>query len=259
MIVASRLGPQVGRLGVVRIPRGVPVTGEDPRPSDILDGMSYSPTLRWGDHSPGDVSEARGRLLDAAQRCLAGQEYHRVTMEAIAAEAKISRATLYRYFASRDEVLSGVVLREAARHLARILPRLEGEADLGAAILEMIHLTLKAAKRDPQIAIMFSSDESRYAGGILSESSVELFEMVADLLGRLDARHSGQLRQDVTVDDASEWVLRALLSLLTVRGPKRRSHAALDSYLRRFLLPALLADPADRSLGSGLADPVRTC
>ena len=71
--------------------------------------MSSSSTLRWGDRSPGDVREARDRVLDAAERCLADDGYQRVTMEAIAAEAKISRATLYRYFEDKESLFGAVV------------------------------------------------------------------------------------------------------------------------------------------------------
>jgi hypothetical protein len=44
------------------------------------------------------------------------------------------------------------------------------------------------------------------------------------------------------IDDATEWILRCILSLLTVGGPKRRSRDGLDTYLRRFLLPPIIAD-----------------
>jgi len=204
--------------------------------------MSSSSVLRWGDQSPGDVREARGRVLDAAQRCLADDGYQRVTMEAIAAEAKISRATLYRYFSSRDEVLSGVVVRDAERYLERIQPRVEAVPDLGPAILEFIASTLKAARRDPSIALMFTSDDTLDTGGILAESSVELFEMVTDFFRPLFEQRADQLRVGVSVEDASEWILRTLLSLLTVRGPKRRSSSALDAYLSSYLLPVIVAD-----------------
>ena len=107
--------------------------------------MSSSSKLRWGDRSPGDVREARDRVLDAAERCLADDGYQRVTMEAIAAEAKISRATLYRYFSSRDEVLSGVVVRDSERYLERIRPRVEAEPDLGSAVLEFIRSTTQSS------------------------------------------------------------------------------------------------------------------
>lgn len=202
--------------------------------------MTSSSTLRWGEDSPGDVREARDRVLDAAERCLADAGYQRVTMEAIATEAKISRATLYRYFSSRDEVLSGVVVRDSERYLERIRPRVEAEPDLGSAVLEFIRSTLKAARRDPSIALIFNSDDTLHTGGILAESSVELFEMVTDFFRPLFERWAGQVRSGVSVEDASEWILRNLLGLLTVRGPRRRSSGALDAYLSRYLLPVIV-------------------
>ncbi len=205
--------------------------------------MDSSPRLRWGAQSPSGVQEARGRVLDAAQSCLSKLGYAKITMEAIAVEANISRATLYRYFSSRDEVLSGVVIREAERFFDRLRPRINAEPDLGSAILEFVQVTLRAARRDPNMAIMFNSDEGLNASGILAESSVELFEMVTELFRPLFEQHALSVQSSVSVEDASEWILRTVLSLLTVRGPMRRSKAALDSYLSRLLLPAIVTEP----------------
>lgn len=44
----------------------------------------------------------------------------------------------------------------------------------------------------------------------------------------------------MSVDDAAEWILRVILSLISVRGPRQRSPDGLDAFLRRFLLPSLL-------------------
>ncbi len=204
--------------------------------------MSSSPTLRWGDDSPSDVREARGRVLEAARRCLAEGGYERVTMEAIASEANISRATLYRYFSSRDEVLSGVVVRDAERYLERIRSEVESQPDLGSAILEFVQVTLKTASRDPNMARIFSSDDGLHAGGILTESSVELFELVAEFFRPLFEARGAEVREGISPEEASEWILRAILSLLTVKGPKRRSRSALDAYLTRYLLPAMVRE-----------------
>ena len=64
--------------------------------------------------------------------------------------------------------------------------------------------------------------------------------MVADFFRPLFDRWADQVRSGVSVEDASEWILRSLLGLLTVRGPKRRSSGALDAYLSRFLLPVIV-------------------
>ena len=67
---------------------------------------------------------ARDRLLDAAETCLQGKGLSGTTMEDIARHAGVSRATVYRYFASRESVVSGVIVRAAERYLHRTSGRI---------------------------------------------------------------------------------------------------------------------------------------
>ena len=54
------------------------------------------------------------------------------------------------------------------------------------------------------------------------------------------AQQRGLLRTDLDVDELSEWVLRCLLSLLTVEGPRHHSAADERELLAMFLAPALV-------------------
>ena len=67
--------------------------------------------MRWGTASPGDPGTARDLLLDAAEACFESSGIGGTTMDDIAKRARVSRATVYRYFAGRDAVVSGVILR----------------------------------------------------------------------------------------------------------------------------------------------------
>jgi len=207
--------------------------------------VTSSASLRWGAQSPDGVREARERILDGAEACLAREGYSRVTMEAVAADAKISRATLYRYFSDRDEVFSGVVIRSTARYLDRVRFRVESQPDLGAAIIEYVRLSLSAAERDPMIAALFTGDERRGAGGVIAESSIAVFEMATEFFRPLFTMHAAQVRPETTVEDAGEWITRVVLSLVSVAGPKRRSGLALDKYLTCYLVPAIVVAPPD--------------
>lgn len=202
-----------------------------------------SATLRWGDQAPNDPQLARDRLLDAAEECFGRFGIAKTTVGDIAKEARVSRATVYRYFAGRDAVVSGVILRETARYLNRIRARVDSQPDLGAAIIEFVEVTVRAARRDETVGLLFKGDEALYAGGIIEGTSVALFEMVEEFLESVFASRRDELLPDLRTDDASEWVLRTILSLLTVSGPKRRSQAGQQAYLRRFLLPVLLRQP----------------
>ncbi len=53
----------------------------------------------------GQVSEARTRLLATATRIFYAEGLHSVGIDRIVAEAKVTRATLYRHFASKDELV----------------------------------------------------------------------------------------------------------------------------------------------------------
>ena len=87
-------------------------------------------SLRRGDATPGRNRDmARDRLLDAAETCLQGKGLSGTTMEDIARHAGVSRATVYRYFASRESVVSGVIVRAAERYLHRTSGRILAHTD----------------------------------------------------------------------------------------------------------------------------------
>ncbi|ORB66210.1 TetR family transcriptional regulator [Mycolicibacterium tusciae] len=200
-------------------------------------------SLRWGDATPARSRDmARDRLLDAAETCLQSKGLSGTTMEDIARQAGVSRATVYRYFASRESVLSGVIVRAAERYLHRISGRISAHTDLGSAILDFVAVTVRAARREPIIGILFGSDDELAGVGLAKGTSVALFELVAEFLRPVFAARWDQLEAGVSVDDAAEWILRTILSLLSVRGPRHRSPEGLDAFLRRFLLPPLLAN-----------------
>lgn len=200
--------------------------------------------LRWGEEIPADLNDARRRLLDAAEACFAQFGVAKTTVEDVAAKAKVSRATVYRYFDGRDEVLLGVLLREAGRFLGKLDKRIKREADFATAIADGVLFTVAAVRADPHLALLFAPD----AAGITSEiagASEALFEYNASFLRpRLEqASASGDLRPGLDVDDAAEWILRTILSLLSVKGPVVRSEAATRRFLMTFLIPALVVDP----------------
>ncbi|MCG8928107.1 TetR/AcrR family transcriptional regulator [Lentzea sp. CC55] len=53
----------------------------------------------------GQVSEARSRLLATASRIFYSEGLHSVGIDRIVAESKVTRATLYRHFASKDDLV----------------------------------------------------------------------------------------------------------------------------------------------------------
>ncbi len=78
----------------------------------------------------------RERILDAAEICFARAGFHRCTMQDICREAGISSGALYVYFASKEDLIAGIVERDRAK-LASELAELSRAPDLLDALAKL--------------------------------------------------------------------------------------------------------------------------
>lgn len=62
------------------------------------------------------------QMLDAAVEVFARKGFHDTSMDAIAAEAKISKPMLYLYYGSKDELFRACIQREGMRFIEAIAP-----------------------------------------------------------------------------------------------------------------------------------------
>lgn len=198
--------------------------------------------LRWGTEAPNDTASARERLVDAAEACFQRFGVMKTTIEDVAKIAQVSRATVYRYFAGRDELILGVLLREADRFLERLGERIAVEPDLAEAILEGTVFTIRAIQSDQNLTLLFAPEVAGVTTSIAGASEA-LFEITAQFLRPYfeAAQAGGTLRSGVDLDEAAEWVLRSIVSMVTFDGTRQRDDAELRRYLGTFLVPALVA------------------
>jgi AcrR family transcriptional regulator len=81
------------------------------------------------------------RVVAAAMRCLARTGLRAMTVDDVAADAGVSRATLYRAFpGGRDTILAAVVDAELARLLDAVRAETEGAGDLRSALVAGLHV-----------------------------------------------------------------------------------------------------------------------
>ena len=201
-------------------------------------------TLResWRNDTPATLEEARDRLIDAAEACFSRFGVSKTTLEDIAAQAGVSRATVYRYFdGGRDEIILGVVLREAGVFMNALQRRVQRERQLADAIVEGILYTIASVRKNEHLALLFAPEVAGQTTSIAGASTA-LFELTTDFLRPIfeEARLEGQLREGVVAEDAAEFVLRMILSLLSVDGPRRRSDAKQRQFLHTFCAGAIV-------------------
>jgi AcrR family transcriptional regulator len=199
---------------------------------------------------PGATAPSRGKraaVVAAAWRTFLSQGFAGASMDAIAHEASVSKATLYAHFRSKDELFEHVVAEEGARHSAA----LEGPpADAG------VEAELRRAALDLS-ALMLSADNMAVMRMIVAESGspsplgARFFKAGPDvLIGRLatriaDAMRRGELRSAPPREAAGQFIglilgelhLQALLGARRPPGRRAREAAALSgaaAFLRAY-------------------------
>jgi TetR/AcrR family transcriptional regulator, mexJK operon transcriptional repressor len=119
-----------------------------PERSAQLCAMSATAELR-----PDSESPKRQGVLDAATALFMAQGYGAVSMDAIARAAGVSKATLYAYFSSKDQLFATIISDACQQNIASatILPGLE--MDLRTALIDFAGRLLRFLLEDRALAI----------------------------------------------------------------------------------------------------------
>jgi AcrR family transcriptional regulator len=131
---------------------------------------------------PGPAAAAtREQVLDAARREFV--EGRRLEVSAIAAELGLARATLYRWFGSRDALLGEMIARDAEQYFRRVRARVKGRG--GPALLETFDQINRGLTRSSALRRFLEQERESAlrtltsSGGIVEPRSVAV---VADLI-----------------------------------------------------------------------------
>lgn len=204
--------------------------------------MARNGSASWGSNAPTTIDDARGRLIDAAEACFTKFGAAKTTLEDIASQAGVSRATVYRYFdGGRDEIILAVVLREAKDFLEALARRVQREATLEDAIVEGVLHTVATVRKNEHLSLLFAPEVAGQTSAIAGASTA-LFEITTDFLRPIfeQARAEDLVRPGVEAEDAAEFVLRMILSLLSVPGPRQRTAAKQREFVRVYCVGAVL-------------------
>ena len=189
-----------------------------------------------------DQPSARERILDAAEACLRRDGIRRTSVAAVAEEAGLSRAYLYRFYPDKATLLSAALIRRDEAFWSEARERVSAVIDEGAAwmVAEAVLLSRRAPLGPLALELAEAEPEAfaEVVGTYVHEIVPGLSDFWVDMLG--DARDRGVVRADLDIDAAAEWVIRVIVSLVGVPGravdPDDRD--ALRAHLTTFLEPA---------------------
>ena len=93
----------------------------------------------------------RGAVVAAARRLAREGGYAAVTMQSVADQSGVGRATLYRYFASKDHLLAEVVLAWGAELGSELQGRSLAAGTPSGRVAEVLLHVLDAARAEPRL------------------------------------------------------------------------------------------------------------
>jgi AcrR family transcriptional regulator len=163
-----------------------------------------------------DPADVRTRILEATLACVDRRGLAKTSLEDVATEAGVSRATVYRYFAGgREQLISDTVSWEVLRFLLRLAEAMEPEPDLEAKLVRGIVFGHQAILDHLLLQRVLLSEPEL----LLTEFHTSLpgfADVVRDYLAGLLA--TATLREGVDSTDAADYLSHLFLSYLGSHG-----------------------------------------
>ncbi len=184
--------------------------------------------------SPEDQETA---ILDAAGAEFAEVGVRRANMDAVAANAGVSRSTLYRRFPNKDNLLLAVANQAYERGMVQLETAVEGKS-ASEAVIEAFAVGASMISEDPLLRRMVLEDyEIR---SITASLSAMFIDMVADRVAQT-LRQAGATMPDPDLHKAVELHVRLVISYLEIPGsdPYDRTVEGARELASKFLAPMI--------------------
>lgn len=194
-----------------------------------------------------DAPPARGprraedRALDAARTCCEKWGVSRVTVDDIAAEAGMSRATLYRLFpGGKDVLFEALRVRQLNEFLDELSEHLDGLTAIDDLLVGAVAFATRALRDDPHLALMMAAEPGEVLANFTVDGLPRILRQVSEHLLPFIEPHLGRYAVAVL-----EVVTRLVISCFL--SPSEFVDFGDEASARAFLsqlLPAVFAASA---------------
>jgi len=189
-------------------------------------------THGWGGDPPASDEEAIDRILIATRSCIDAKGSS-TSITDVADHLNVTRQTIYRYFASTEDLLRATAIDAAGEFMDRLATKVAHIQDPGSVVVEVVAYALEHLPSEPYLGLLLTSERAgTFAQGVTSATAMafgrSLFQRV-----NVDWEAVGITNQ--LFDELVEHVLRTVQSLVLDPGDPPRTGKALRQYLSRWL------------------------
>lgn len=180
------------------------------------------------------------RIIESARRCFEEVGVNRIRMEEVAVRAGVSRQTIYKYFASKADIVDRIAHLEMVKVNALLRRRVASNKPFPERLTEAILLSVEISRENPYLmrTVADVTLMPRY-----SDKSGALFQWQrrqwSSMIDR--ARRAGDLAEDLDTDQLVRWLMLSQLLLLLMGERLSLEELVSRAFIRRFIVEPLIA------------------
>jgi AcrR family transcriptional regulator len=187
------------------------------------------------------TDNARERILAAAERCIDRHGIRKTTMDDIASEVGLSRPSVYRYFADRDDLLVELISRHGHALVDRVHKTISRQSSLADQVVESVLYIADHARRDPIMRHSIDPDGTSLgrrmiATGASAMLSAEWWDPFLDAAVANNELPCGLPRSDIHL-----WLGNVAKTVRRGLEDGEGDVTRYRSILRRFVAPAFVS------------------
>ena len=177
------------------------------------------------------------RVLDAAKTCCERWGFVKVTIDDIASEAGVSRATLYRLFpGGKDVLFEALRVRELEDFFTRLTGHVAGAADLEDLLVRTMVAATRELRDDQHLALMLASEPGETLGQLTVDGLPRIMRVATVFLAPLVDPYLPRRESARLVELLSRLVISYFLAPSVHVDLGEPQSARL--FIRTFILPA---------------------
>lgn len=174
------------------------------------------------------------RVLDATQRCTEKWGFAKVTVDDIAADAAVSRATIYRLFpGGRDVLFEALRVRELEDFFAILRERVAGAESLEELLVRTVVVATQELRKDEHLAMMLASAPGEALGQLTVEGVPRIIRFATAFVAPLADEFLDRTRSRDLIDVLARLVISYFLA------PSDIVDLGDEDSARTFLVPLL--------------------
>jgi AcrR family transcriptional regulator len=196
---------------------------------------------RWGSNTrKGSQQSGRDSILDAAISCYLDSGVAGTTIDDIALRAKISRRTVYRYFANKQAVMQAVVESQAVAFFAQLDNAVRRYRDDFPQLLKRSMLyTIDHGPQAPAHKLLMGNNDNVAISSqhYFYSETIKLAwqQLLREPFERAQAR--GDINSATGFEQLAAWTRRLLMSYILFPETKQSVAADIDNFVLQVLRP----------------------